>query len=447
MRYLLGEHVMKFAAKDETGAAIATPPCNLILSYELEIRHELMRQIYKGQRMDVALRNAWENPVIKERFFTTPLGLVVRKRPREAASSMQFPPVGPPAAETERMGKPKGKKQGISNGAVKRKGREAPCSPRTPDGRSICFSYNRPGEKCAKVPCRFAHVCGSCFGARPQYIRVQAGGQGRLPVSARRGRGGGRHRGRHRPARRGQGECQLARMTPGKRFTTATPGRMLRVLHLFAGAGRRGPLGASLRSAGARHGLRVELVEVHVLRDGRRQTLIRARRREHLLRAVRAGSFDALVLRPPSRTFSRARWSSARGPPPVRSRRFLRGFPWLRGKPRQTVLDANIVVDFMATLLDVQLACLSSHAVLEHPEDLGNTGRGVPGTIWQLPILSGIAQKPGVLQGALKLGDFGAPSRMPTRFLGRFPSIGEMMNIGPPVLDSEDAYLGKLSID
>ena len=73
----------------------------------------------------------------------------------------------------------------------------------------------------------------------------------------------------------------------------------------------------------------------------------------------------------------------------MRSSRYPRGLSWLSGAARKTVTEANVLVDFTAEALKVQMKDLGRTAFLEHPEDLGKLpDRGnIPGTcpasIWR----------------------------------------------------------------
>ena len=72
--------MLKLFARDEYGNLVGGPPWSLVLAYEHEIRREAVRQSEKGTLFCAALRLAWKDPVIKDRFFTTHLSLK-RARP------------------------------------------------------------------------------------------------------------------------------------------------------------------------------------------------------------------------------------------------------------------------------------------------------------------------------------------------------------------------------
>ena len=48
------------------------PSWKVMLSYEYEIRAAAFKRVMKGEDLAVALRTSWVDPVVKERFCTTP---------------------------------------------------------------------------------------------------------------------------------------------------------------------------------------------------------------------------------------------------------------------------------------------------------------------------------------------------------------------------------------
>ena len=75
--YLLGRNVWQLCAKGIGGLALSTSPWDLIISYEHEIRVQAYRLVQRGLFLAEALKKSWEDPVLKERCFTTPLALSV----------------------------------------------------------------------------------------------------------------------------------------------------------------------------------------------------------------------------------------------------------------------------------------------------------------------------------------------------------------------------------
>ena len=82
LSYLLGEYVMGLCAKDAAGNSLAHPPWSLVISYEHAIRNKAISLVKKGALLKDALKQAWEDPVTKERYFTTPLCSGGRRRQR-----------------------------------------------------------------------------------------------------------------------------------------------------------------------------------------------------------------------------------------------------------------------------------------------------------------------------------------------------------------------------
>jgi hypothetical protein len=170
--YLLGEHVLGLQAKDASGETVGKPPWHLVMSYEHAIRKRAIRMVNESGctiPFNDALKQSWADPIIKERYFTTPLALIVHRgsagrlshndnnqRPGGGNQNNSWPGKG-----TKRKGDGKNK---TSKGEGKGKR-----SSKTPDGRLICYRYNNQKEKCKGKKCNFEHVCTRCFGKHPQY--------------------------------------------------------------------------------------------------------------------------------------------------------------------------------------------------------------------------------------------------------------------------------------
>ena len=101
---------------------------------------------------------AWEDPVVKERCFTTPLATMPARLSRTSGGAE-------PMAKRARTSKSKGKGGGKAKAkSGKHAGgkRSAPCEGTTPEGKRVCYAFNSEG--CQKgSACRFEHVCGICF--------------------------------------------------------------------------------------------------------------------------------------------------------------------------------------------------------------------------------------------------------------------------------------------
>jgi hypothetical protein len=168
--YLLGVHVHGLGASDAHGNSIGAPSWDLIISYEHAIRSKSIQLVRKGEVFRKALRLAWEDPVTKERNFTTPLALeaVTRRPPAgHASSEPNRKSQRTHRADGKGSGKGKGSGGGKSShsgggkGAKGGKGSKG-CSRNTPDGKNICYAFN-DGVCKNGSGCKFAHVCGKCF--------------------------------------------------------------------------------------------------------------------------------------------------------------------------------------------------------------------------------------------------------------------------------------------
>ena len=169
LSYMLGEYVMGLSAKDAAGNQMAYPPWSLVISYEHAIRCKAISLVKKGALLKDALKQAWEDPLTKERNFTTPLCLESgRKRTADFASSSHQQPghAGPPTKFAQK-GKSKGAGKAKRSGKDSGKGKTPGCASRTPepDSKPICYRFNNESQRCQNggSKCRFAHVCGVCF--------------------------------------------------------------------------------------------------------------------------------------------------------------------------------------------------------------------------------------------------------------------------------------------
>ena len=178
--YMLGPCVHRLHARDGFGNMSSSPSWSLVLSYDQEIRRKMAKLMSDDSvAIAEALAKAFADPVVKERYFTTPLALSSasssssRKRPAEVLDLPRPAHVdigkfnrGNRARKGDGKAKGKGKDKGDrgSKGA-QRQG----CAHSTPDGRQICFSFNEKASPCTRSECKFLHVCGRCFADHPLY--------------------------------------------------------------------------------------------------------------------------------------------------------------------------------------------------------------------------------------------------------------------------------------
>ena len=173
LSYMLGEYVMGLCAKDTAGNPLAYPPWPLVISYEHAIRCKAISLVKKGALLTDALKQAWEDPLTKERNFTTPLCLETNRKRTADFSAPSHQPSGYPEPPTKYTQKGGGKSSGKGSGKAKRsskgpgKGKVQGCASRTPepDSQAICYRFNNAALRCqvGVTKCKFAHVCGICF--------------------------------------------------------------------------------------------------------------------------------------------------------------------------------------------------------------------------------------------------------------------------------------------
>ncbi len=171
VEYLLGDFVWKLASRGANGAVMSTPSWALLLSYEHAIRKAMVKLVSQGKTVKEALKNAMEDPVTKERFFTTPLCMeaVAGKRhapaewnSSEAASPSQSQP-RKGGGHSQKGGKGKGKGKGDKRRRAAESSKNGGCAAKNPSGENICFKFN--GQGCSVPQCPFLHICGRCFTA------------------------------------------------------------------------------------------------------------------------------------------------------------------------------------------------------------------------------------------------------------------------------------------
>ena len=157
-----------------------------------------------------------------------------------------------------------------------------------------------------------------------------------------------------------------------------------------------------------------------------------------------------MLVTPPCSTFSRATWANENEPFPLRSRKFLTGFPW-NARARQCKADfGTILADFSFEAMQRQFNDPKRVGTMEQPEDLGKTSfERIPGhspaSMWQFHQFETICSLPFVQTVAFSQMDFGTQSPKPTRFLMRFfIELHPGMQLGPPQFDQAGFYLGPL---
>ena len=172
--------------------------------------------------------------------------------------------------------------------------------------------------------------------------------------------------------------------------------------------------------------------------------------RELLLEKVRKAEYFAVVLSPPCGTFSRAAWSKRRGPRPVRSYCFPRGFPRMSWTERKKTNLGNLLADFSFEVAVEQSKFPNYLFFLVQPEDLGalkfaGNGGIRPASMWQWPQHATLLQCDDVFSVAFYQKDFGAGSLKPMRLLIKScQALPDFFSTGMPCFDDQGFYAGPL---
>ena len=131
----------------------------------------MVRGMLAGLPLEKALRAAWADPVVKDRYLVTPLQRrTLSKRPAPPAGGEAKKPKQENRAEPRGQGKGGGGNGGKGGGKKEQKGKRfstsssSGCAAATTSGSRICFAFNNRSEGCKRgAACPFAHVCGVCF--------------------------------------------------------------------------------------------------------------------------------------------------------------------------------------------------------------------------------------------------------------------------------------------
>ena len=158
--YMLSKRVARLQSEDETGVVFHTPTLRQVLTYDFYIRKKAMELLEATKPLGTALKEAYEDPTIKERHFTTPLSVSAAGQRRSRSP--------PSAAGAGPSSSGKGQQKGKKGKRPKGKGKGALHSV-TPEGRQICYAYNSQWERCDGT-CGRLHVCQACFGSHPLHM-------------------------------------------------------------------------------------------------------------------------------------------------------------------------------------------------------------------------------------------------------------------------------------
>jgi hypothetical protein len=183
LTYLLSDQCFYLQGKSAEGFNICGPSWAQLLIYEFQVRRKAWQEVQESStQWAKALRTAWKDPGTRERFLITPLALAGSGSKRNWSDSgsgigvqkWQKGDSGAGAGKGGKGGKggksgKGGKGKGGKGGGKDRGNANSECQSRTPDGKPICYSYNDFKTRCRDSRCRFAHICGICFGKHPLY--------------------------------------------------------------------------------------------------------------------------------------------------------------------------------------------------------------------------------------------------------------------------------------
>lgn len=192
--------------------------------------------------------------------------------------------------------------------------------------------------------------------------------------------------------------------------------------------------------------VQVEMVDIQV-RPYLDVTLPKVR--EYLLNKISTGQYYAVLLSPPCSTFSRATWANRKGPRPVRSFVFPRGFKRLTWSERKRADWGNVLADFSFLAFAAQ-ADTEGLALFENPEDLGAVKSGEnqgnrPSSMWQWLDFDTLLEREGITTAAFYQQDFGTEYLKPTRLLlCKFGKLPSFFLQGKPFFDDQGYYMGPL---
>lgn len=236
-------------------------------------------------------------------------------------------------------------------------------------------------------------------------------------------------------------------------------GFTLRVLYLFAGEERKTSVASYLRALTEKKGWRLEIEEVDIRRSPQ-QDLSVTDFQDRIIARVSSGEFHAVICTPPCSTWTRVRMANLRGPPPLRSKEYPWGFPWVSNRHKHQLELGNELVRFAIRVWAAAAnRCTAQDGVQifvfgEHPEDLGAVIREedklllIPSSIWQLPEVRSLISPSSSLQTvAINQCCWGAPWRKPTRLVSTSKVVLSWGPNGWPTFDSTGFYEGPMERD
>ena len=166
LEFILGDDIARF--RHQVLDRIITPPWNIVLNYEYQVRKEACRRImFEGDSLEEAMKKARRCPEVKERHFSTPTAMAaaVSRPAQQVGNKRAFEELsGGKGSKGSKGSKGEGGKGGGKDAG---KGDKKPAVKvlhnKTPDGRNLCFRFQ--SNKCNSNKCHFVHVCSTCLAA------------------------------------------------------------------------------------------------------------------------------------------------------------------------------------------------------------------------------------------------------------------------------------------
>ena len=434
--YLMGDQVMNLKSEDEKGSGVSAPTLKLVLSYEHQVRKEMVKKMNAGVRQKQALEEARKDVSIRERYLLTPMSI-------NALSSMQPADThrsrSPRASGAESSSWTRQKSKGKGKG---KSGAKEELHKKTPDGREICYKWNSMKERC-RFNCGRVRCCMRCLSTQHPLHMCKEGKA--KPDTAG---DGGAEKTKWRAATPGVGPPPADQLKPGP--------TLVRVLYIFAGKRRQTSLRACLEHLSSRE-FTIEVIEINII-HGEDHDLSREEVRMAWLQRIRDGEFAAILCTPPCSTWTRVRMANMRGPPPIRSRQYPFGYPWLKNQYRSQAELGTILVLFTVEVYEAANEAILKGRVSfiwmfsEHPEDLGRVIREEdrakldPAAMWQLQQVQQLLHLEALRLFTVAFNQccFGAQYKKPTRVISNLPEVKHWGREGWPQFDKDYNYMGPI---
>ena len=219
----------------------------------------------------------------------------------------------------------------------------------------------------------------------------------------------------------------------------------LSVAYFFSGVQHKASVANSLAQLCRDSGFGLVFHEVDILVGGSDHDLMDIESQQAWLDRVEKGELFMTILSPPCGTWSRANYSSKPGPQPCRSKRYPWGFPHAKARVKARAQAGNAFVHFSIRAILAAQSCkrkgLMTRCLVEHPEDLGATGRGILASIWQLHELRTAFGEYDAKSVAVHQCQFAdCYGRKPTRLFSDLSRVGDFGWCAWPTFDQRGFY-------